>query len=283
MLSAALFVLLPFPSLQAAGLPERAPIPQLKENLAGLGEPLPPRGAPVPQPRPDQPPVSGDLPQNPDSVPLPETKPEAPRSHDDQEPDFLPDSRSSRQPNPSGVMPKKELACRQRLTALGVDYEQHPAETDPAGCSIPYPLIVKSLGSEISLRPDARMNCAMAEAAARFAKDVVSPAASKEYGAQLKSVSHASAYVCRPRNGTRRLSEHAFGNALDIASFTLTNDSTVAVEPAPDANDARFLDNVRAAACGPFKTVLGPGSDADHALHFHFDLRQRRGGSTFCQ
>jgi hypothetical protein len=40
---------------------------------------------------------------------------------------------------------------------------------------------------------------------------------------------------------------------------------------------------VRKAACGPFKTVLGPGSDADHALHFHFDLAPRRHGGTFCQ
>ncbi|RVC58123.1 extensin family protein, partial [Mesorhizobium sp. M00.F.Ca.ET.038.03.1.1] len=35
--------------------------------------------------------------------------------------------------------------------------------------------------------------------------------------------------------------------------------------------------------CGQFKTGLGPGSDAEHALHFHFDLEPRRNGSTFCQ
>ncbi|TIQ63130.1 MAG: extensin family protein, partial [Mesorhizobium sp.] len=36
-------------------------------------------------------------------------------------------------------------------------------------------------------------------------------------------------------------------------------------------------------ACGPFKTVLGPGSDADHSLHLHLDLAPRRNGGTFCQ
>jgi hypothetical protein len=51
---------------------------------------------------------------------------------------------------------------------------------------------------------------------------------------------------------------------------------------APEA-EAKFLDALRKAACGPFKTVLGPGSDADHALHFHFDLAPRRHGGTFCQ
>ena len=99
----------------------------------------------------------------------------------------------------------------------------------------------------------------------------------------LKGISHASAYVCRPRNGTSKLSEHAFGNALDIASFTLTDGKTIAVEPGPEPDAGRFLDSLRAAACGPFKTVLGPGSDEDHALHFHFDLAPRRNGGTFCQ
>ncbi|TIT86210.1 MAG: extensin family protein, partial [Mesorhizobium sp.] len=46
--------------------------------------------------------------------------------------------------------------------------------------------------------------------------------------------------------------------------------------------DGKFLNTVRKAACGPFKTVLGPGSDPDHALHFHFDLEPRRNGGTFC-
>ncbi|TIS79786.1 MAG: extensin family protein, partial [Mesorhizobium sp.] len=44
-----------------------------------------------------------------------------------------------------------------------------------------------------------------------------------------------------------------------------------------------FLNAVRKAACGPFKTVLGPGSDADHSLHLHLDLAPRRNGGTFCQ
>ena len=44
-----------------------------------------------------------------------------------------------------------------------------------------------------------------------------------------------------------------------------------------------FLGKVRSAACGPFKTVLGPGSDPDHELHFHLDLEPRRHNGTFCQ
>lgn len=186
-------------------------------------------------------------------------------------------------PASPGKMPGKELACRIRLQALGVKFENLPPETREEGCSIPYPISLKSLGSDISLSPDAVMNCAMAEAAARFAIEIVSPAAKDEFGQGLKHISHASAYVCRPRNGTRKLSEHAFGNALDISSFTLTDGRTIAVEQAPNEDAGRFLSKVRKSACGPFKTVLGPGSDADHALHFHFDLAPRRNGGTFCQ
>ena len=233
--------------------------------------------------------TAGQLPDSGDPVPLPEPKPAqasgpAPRpSTDGQYPDqaFLPDRRAGVIPASDGTLPAAERECRQQLQALGAKFENRPAETDEAGCSIPYPVVLSSLGPNIELVPDALMNCAMAKAAANFANGVISPAARAEFERDVKSVTQASAFVCRPRNGTRRLSEHAFGNALDIASFTL--DTNIAVEPEPDARAARFLERLRGKACGPFKTVLGPGSDADHALHFHFDLRQRRNGGTFCQ
>ena len=34
---------------------------------------------------------------------------------------------------------------------------------------------------------------------------------------------------------------------------------------------------------GATHNFVGPGSDADHAFHFHFDLQPRRNGSSFCQ
>ncbi|WP_420844838.1 extensin family protein [Jiella avicenniae] len=49
------------------------------------------------------------------------------------------------------------------------------------------------------------------------------------------------------------------------------------------AREGAFLGRVRDAACGPFKTVLGPGTDADHATHFHLDMAARHGGATYCK
>ena len=229
----------------------------------------------------------------PQQVPLPEKRPETPPSGEGSEPTSkgeeapaekkpLPDPRSAS--IPAEKMPPEETACRERLKALGATFEERKAEHDAAaGCSIPYPLLLKALGKSIELEPDAELNCAMAEAAVRFSQEVMAPAAKKDLGAELKSVGHASAYVCRPRHNGGKMSEHAFGNALDIAGFTLTDGSVVEIRPSPPEREAKFLDAVRKAACGPFKTVLGPGSDADHALHFHFDLEPRRNGGTFCQ
>ena len=46
-----------------------------------------------------------------------------------------------------------------------------------------------------------------------------------------------------------------------------------------------FLKEVRKAACGPFTTVLGPGSDPYHSDHFHLDLAQRgkTGRGLYCR
>jgi hypothetical protein len=303
---------------QTPDLPDKVPVPEVHPPPAGnipperLGEPPVPEPKPHAKPPPDAPksdspaPQDGEKPGPPAQMPAPAEGPEGPAA-DLSEKQTLPAADAPVPPEKPGgptvkapelpklpadprstaprfdIIPPDETACRARLRELGAVFEERPAESDPTGCALPYPLAVKRLSAAIALEPEALMNCAMAEAAARFAADIVSPAAKAEYGEELKSIDHASAYVCRPRNGGSKLSEHAFGNALDIARFTLSKGTAVDVKPAPDPKAAKFLGAIRKAACGPFKTVLGPGSDADHALHFHFDLAPRRNGGTFCQ
>ena len=243
-----------------------------KSGSQAESEPQTPDVVPTPPQKPTE-----LEPEPPETAPQPSEKPEPPG-----EEKMLPDPRSAEMP--ADQMPQAETACRERLETLGVEFEEHKAEHDPAiGCSIPYPIVLKTLGKSIGISPGTELNCPMAEAAARFMADVVQPTAKAELGAGLKSINQASAFVCRPRNGTRKLSEHAFGNALDIAGFTLSDGRKIEVGPAPPDKDAKFLNAVRKAACGPFKTVLGPGADPDHALHFHLDLEPRRHGGTFCQ
>ncbi len=265
-------------------LPRTAPVPEPDDRPS----PLPPT-PPAPQEKPATPADKQDLPgpETPEKIPVPEQKPAeepspAKPGTDDQKPEIPVDPRSD--VRPIDPMPGQETACRERLTALGVEFEElKPVRDEENGCAVPYPLKVTKLGTGIDLTPEATMNCQLAEAAARFMAQIVAPAAKAQFGAELKSVDQASAYVCRPRHNGLKLSEHAFGNALDIARFTLADDVQIDVEPEPIEKNAQFLAAIRKAACGPFKTVLGPGSDPDHELHLHLDLQPRRNGSTFCQ
>lgn len=278
-------------------LPAHGPVPQARQAAEPPSVEEPPlpsvspgkRQSSAPQPLP----AASD-------VPLPSARPRSDQPRDGTSGGGrldMPTAIGSRSPAPSigrhnarNLTPRiddrlveADQACRARLKAIGVVFEARPPLADPQGCSLPFPIAVSRLADDIALQPEAVLNCPMAEAAAKFATSVISPAAEATYKARLKEVANASAYVCRPRNGTSKLSEHAFGNALDMARFVLTDGTAIDVAATSDPKAGKFLADIRKAACGPFKTVLGPGSDADHALHFHFDLAFRRGGATFCQ
>lgn len=291
------------PETKSPELPRTAPLPDLEREA----EPVSPEKPPVPEKRPADAPKPAETkddgksensePQPPPIAPKPPEKPAdagtaekpatgrqigKPEDTDKKPPKRPLDPRVNIVPQDK--LPAEEIACRQRLQAMGAEFENRKAEHDAdIGCSIPYPLMLKKLTKTIDLAPEAELNCSMAEAAAKFMAEVASPAAKAELGSEIKSINQASAYVCRPRHNGQKISEHAFGNALDIARFTLADGTEVDVKPVPPEKQEKFLQAVRKAACGPFKTVLGPGSDPDHALHFHLDLEPRRNGGTFCQ
>jgi hypothetical protein len=281
---------------EAASLPAQGPLPQARPSLE---KPAPPsanvendmesRGSAdgVEGVEKQDLPTAGEAP-----LPAPRPKEDAEIVADPYHRDIAPASRDRRSSigrhNWKSVAAADEAreadrACQARLQNLGVTFETREALSDPQGCSVPYPLEVNSLGSGIKLEPAAVMNCRMTEALANFAKTTIMPAARATYGSDLAEIANASAYVCRPRNGTSKLSEHAFGNAFDMARFVLKNGTALDVAATGDAKALKFLGDIRKAACGPFKTVLGPGSDGDHANHLHVDLAPRRNGATFCQ
>ena len=66
-----------------------------------------------------------------------------------------------------------------------------------------------------------------------------------------------------------------------VVSAAVTRTPTMASPLNPSA--AAFQAEIRAGACERFTTVLGPGADAAHRTHFHFDLRDREGGYRLCQ
>ena len=185
------------------------------------------------------------------------------------------------------AMNAEEKQCRARLADLGATFREIERLGEPSGCMVPFPVVLTGLGSGIGLEPEAVLNCQAALALVDYAQTIVAPEALKRFDASLATVNHASAYVCRERVGVAetKMSEHAYGNAIDIAAFALAGGRSVEVRAyGPGERTERdFMRKVRGAACGLWKTVLGPGTNAEHATHLHLDLAQRRRGGTYCK
>jgi hypothetical protein len=150
-------------------------------------------------------------------------------------------------------------------------------EVDGRGsCGITYPLRVSAFSEgSVAVGPNATLGCPLVDAVERWLRESVQPAAIAWYGAPVVAIRQISDYSCRSRNSIHgaRLSEHAFGNALDVAGFVFEDGSEVTVKAGwrGSARDRGFLREVEATACQRFTTVLGPGAPY-HGDHFHVDL-----------
>jgi hypothetical protein len=139
----------------------------------------------------------------------------------------------------------------------------------------------------VAMRPAATLACPIVSVLDRWLADSVQPAAMRWFGARVVEIKQISAYSCRGMNGNSHahISEHAFGNALDIAGFTLADGRNVSVKDGwrglPE--EQGFLRDVQSAACQQFTTVLAPGSNVYHYDHIHVDLMRRASGRVICQ
>jgi hypothetical protein len=137
------------------------------------------------------------------------------------------------------------------------------------------------------MKPAATLACPIVSALDRWLADSVQPAAMRWFGVRVVEIKQISAYSCRGMNGNphAHISEHAFGNALDIAAFTLADGRRVTVKGGwrgvPE--EQGFLRDVHATACQQFNTVLAPGSNAHHEDHIHVDLMRRASQRTICR
>ncbi|WP_064684485.1 extensin family protein [Rhizobium bangladeshense] len=222
------------------------------------GPPLPPGGLKSPQ------------------TPAEENKPPAEQTLEEQHLTIEPENDS------------EHAECTAALRALGVVFKDTPRIDDGNGCGIDKPIIVSEALPGIALKPEATIRCPAALALARWLKESVIPAASAALPEQgrLTTVNQATSYMCRLRNGaeTGKISEHARGNAIDIASFHFEKGEDVAVRARredPTLTGA-FQRTVSAAGCIYFTTVLDPESDAAHETHFHLDVMERKGGYRYC-
>jgi hypothetical protein len=154
-----------------------------------------------------------------------------------------------------------------------------------SGCEVRNRYDVQSLAG-IEFSQTATMNCGLTGPLNDWLGNTVQNSARDSFGERVVGIDVAASYSCRPRNNQRgaKMSEHGYGNAIDIAAFTLESGRKVSVlrDYYGSADSKKFLREVRGEACGEFATVLGPGSDANHRDHIHLDLQNRRSGQAYC-
>jgi hypothetical protein len=138
-----------------------------------------------------------------------------------------------------------------------------------------------------TLTPTATLACPLVSALDRWVGQGVQPAAMRWFGSPVATIKQISAYSCRQMvgSGTSSMSEHAYGNALDIAGFTLADGRIITVKKGwhGTPEEQGFLHDVQLAACETFTTVLAPGYNVYHYDHIHVDLMRRSSGRHPCR
>lgn len=302
--------------LTGAALPPKGPVPTEKPPAtADQPAPKPPaekpatgqEPAPVPTPAPAPPtasptPPAVDIvpPEKPEEAPSPVSPVSPPDAIAPPPPGPPPPARGlppvpGRQPaKPAAIRvvpedPDQFAACQADLKALGTVFETAAAIDDGDGCGMSNPIVVREILPGIKVAPEATFRCETALQLAKLTRETIIPAARIALAdkGDLKGIRQASAYVCRNRNSaeTGKISEHAHGNAIDIAGLEFEKGTVPMMIAAQDDGTfpAAFQRSLNAAACLYFSTVLSPGSDDAHKDHLHLDVIERESGYRFCR
>lgn len=219
-----------------------------------------------------------------DSIPIPATKPvEATpkpevKTTPTQKPETnpLPDTPAApEKPKPNTADRIYQTACLPLLQNEVTGKVVAPVKDGQ--CEVKSPLELTAINIPVPMKFDHAIttNCTMTVALTEWAKQANS-LAKTHLGNDIKTIGTGSNYQCRNVNNgaTGRVSEHAFGNALDIISFTLTNGEKT--ELAKDWNGSEkkklFWHELQKKSCDFFMTVLGPDADSAHETNLHLDM-----------
>jgi len=139
----------------------------------------------------------------------------------------------------------------------------------------------------VQVQPPATLACPVMSALDQWIANAVQPAAAHWFHQPVVEIKQISAYSCRGMNGNpnAHISEHAFGNALDVAEFDLADGHKISVQYGwhGTPEEQGFLHDVQAAACEQFTTVLAPGANVYHYNHIHVDLMRHYNGRHICE
>ena len=199
-----------------------------------------------------------------------------------------PEAQSEKTPQPEALhaqQPTDGVECLAKLRAGGWDAEPAKPAAGRSECSVPEPVAVKRLRvrDKVVEFPDGPvLDCWFADRLGQWTSDLVIPVVFGGLGTELKAVRTGPGFECRNRNhaASGKLSAHATGLAVDVAGFDLANGDHLLVTEATDQAKIGVLRTLRTGACGWFTTILGPGTDAAHATHWHLDI-MKHGSSEY--
>ena len=167
-----------------------------------------------------------------------------------------------------------------------------PVPSPPLGP--PAPMVTASVGP-VEVKPPATLACPIVSALDKWISEAVQPAALKWFRQPVVEIKQISAYSCRGMNGNpnAHISEHAFGNALDVAEFDLADGHKVSVQYGwhGTPEEQGFLHDVQVGRVPGIHHRAGArrqrlslqshprGSDAAHQPPLHLRARRHSGRS----
>jgi hypothetical protein len=181
------------------------------------------------------------------------------------------------QPKPE--VPHSDVGqCLAKLREGGWEADAAKATADNAACTVDEPVILKRLrfisNRSVAFPDTPVVACRFAERVGRWVSDLVVPMIAGRLGTELKAFRTGPGFECRNRNRSAagKLSAHAVGLAIDVAGFDLVNGERLLVTELENGSKAAVLRGLRTGYCGWYTTILGPGTDAAHASHWHLDI-----------
>ncbi|MEM6791196.1 MAG: extensin family protein [Myxococcota bacterium] len=179
--------------------------------------------------------------------------------------------------------------CRARLRDTAARFIGLPDRDEPNGngCGIPRAVALIRGATGVRYQPAIRVDCSFALRLGEI-ETLMHEEAEARFGARVRAVGTIGSYACRDVRGRLRgwsggISEHSFGNAVDVTHFDLDDGQRISVarhyprdrKPAARPPGA-FLRRVVARVWDEADMrALSPDFDRSHAGHLHFDAGSR--------
>lgn len=189
-----------------------------------------------------------------------------------------PPQRRAAQPGAVRTPPRAQVDIRECLADLGrsgAQFTPLPDKYLPGGCQAVGTVKLVAVGMPVTNL--GAMTCGLARPFADWAGQAVQEAARAWLDSPVVRIESFGTFACRPIDNIpgKKLSQHAFANAVDIAAFSLANGRRISVKDdwrGGDENTRNFLRAAFRAGCRRFAVSLGPDGDGYHQNHFHFDM-----------